>query len=286
MATKGYTEELIYTQSEDELLLEGALIAPDNGQARPLSLVWVHGLTGRFYGPMIVRIGRRLATAGFRFVTGNNRGHDFGTVLWTKSAKARFIGGAWERFDESPRDIGAWVEFASRLGGRGVVLVGHSLGALKATYYVAQRQDQRVAGLILASPPVRAGRVRSDLLALSERMVSEGKGQDLLPWGSIAVSNTLSAQTYLNRAQTGLDFFGVENSEPAVARVLCPIFALLGTREHWVGKAEDLETIKQQATASPRVDTRLFEGADHRYLDHEHEVADAIAAWVDTLPVA
>lgn len=283
MSERRCRDELVFTQSEDGLLLEGAVFRPTSGELKSTALVWVHGLTGRFYGPMIVRVGRDLATRGYQFVTGNNRGHDFGTILWTRGGKARFAGGAWERFDESPRDVGAWVDFAIGLGARSVVLVGHSLGALKATYYLAQRQDPRVAGLVLASPAVRAYRLRPEMVELAEKMVAEGRGQDLLPWGISPVSGTLSAQTYLNRKQANLDLFGAETPDPAVARVTCPVYAFFGTRERWVGEETDLETIRRHAVRAPRVDTRMFEEADHRYSGLEGEVAQAIAVWVETL---
>ena len=281
---KNCAEELVYAQTEDGLLLEGAVIRPVDVAARPLGIVMIHGLTGRFYGPMIVRLGRLLAAGGYTFVTGNNRGHDFGTTIWTLGNKMRFAGGAWERFEESPRDVGAWVDFAAGLGLAGVVLIGHSLGSLKAVYYQAQRQDPRVRGLVLASPPVRAGRAKPDLLALAEQMVAEGRGRDLLPWGIVPVGGgTLSALTYLNRARGDMDLFGAECPNPAVAQVRCPMFAFYGTDERWVGSGADLELIRRNATGSPRVDTRLFAGANHRYTDHEPEVAAAILAWLDGL---
>ncbi len=283
MATKGYAEELVYTESEDGLLLEGAVIAPAGEGVKPPAIVWVHGLTGRFYGPMIVRLGRLLAEEGYTFVTGNNRGHDFGTVLWTRAGKARFVGGAWERFDECPRDVAAWVGFAAARRPQGVVLVGHSLGALKAVYYQAQRQDPRVLGLVAASPPLHAGRVQPALLALADKMIAEGRAQDLLPWGISPVAGTFSAQTYYNRSQVDMDVFGHDKSDAAVARVHCPLLAFYGTEERWVGRAEDLELIRRNAITAPRVDTAMIEGADHRYRQREREVAALIARWVDSL---
>ncbi len=282
-AGKGYAEELVYTESEDGLLLEGAVIAPTTADIKPPAIVWVHGLTGRFYGPMIVRVGRLLAEEGYVFITGNNRGHDFGTVLWTRAGKARFVGGAWERFEESPRDVAAWVGLAAARRPSGVVLVGHSLGALKVVYYQAQRQDPRVLALVAASPPLQAGRVRPDLLALADKMIAEGRAQDLLPWGINPVAGTFSAQTYFNRSQVDMDVFGHDKPDPAVARIRCPLLAFYGTAERWVGRAEDLELIRRHATAAPRVDTAMIEGADHRYRNREREVATLIARWVDSL---
>ena len=79
-----YSEELVFTNSEDDLLLEGAVIRPAAGAAKNTAVIWVHGLTGRFYGPMIVRVGRVLAGLGYAFVTGNNRGHDRGITVQSR----------------------------------------------------------------------------------------------------------------------------------------------------------------------------------------------------------
>ena len=280
-----YVEHLVFTEAEDGILLEGATIRPADGREQPLAVVWTHGLTGKFYSPNVVNVGRELASRGYAFVTGNNRGHDFGTMLRSRDGTARLGGGGWEAFDECPRDISAWVGFAVGLGFRGVALLGHSLGALKVAYYQAQRQDPRVLGLIAASPPLRGGgRHNPELTALAERMVAEGRGQDLLPWGiSPAGAGTLSAQTYLNRARANADVYGLDTPNPAVSRIRCPLLAFYGTNEEWVGGAADLEVIRRSATAAARVDTRLFDGADHSYAGHEPEVAAAIAEWVGTL---
>ncbi len=281
---RNYEEELVYSETEDGLLLEGAVIRPTSPSAKPLAVVWIHGLTGRFYSLSTVRIGRALAERGYTFVTGNNRGHDFGAIYRTKAGERLIVGGGWERFDESPRDVAAWVGFAVSLGLGGVALLGHSLGALKVCYYQALRQDSRVAGLIAASPPIRAGQTDPSLLEQAERMVAEGRGADLLPWGiSQAGAGTQSAQTYLNRALTNLDVYGFRSPNPAVSRIRCPLLAFYGTNEEWVGTAADLEIIRRNARSAARVETRMFEGADHSYTGHEDEVGLAIAQWVDQL---
>jgi len=65
--------------------------------------------------------------------------------------------------------VTAWITVVADLGFHRVALLGHSLGAMKVPYYQAQRQDPRVADMIVASP----------LLA------ADGRGEDLLPWGSL-----------------------------------------------------------------------------------------------------
>ncbi len=281
---KPWVEELVDIRSEDDLLLEGAVISPAGGTKQPIPVVWTHGLTGRFSAPSSLNIGRELASRGITFVSGNNRGHDFGALFTRANGEQLIAGGAWEHVDESPRDIAAWLGFTGGLGFSSVALLGHSLGALKVAYYQAERQDPRVAGLIAASPPTRAGRVDSELLARAKQMVAEGRGRDLLPWGSRSTGGgTMSADAYLNRMETNVDVYGDHTPDPAVARIRCPILAFYGTNEPTVGSAADLETIKRNATAALRVTTHLFEGADHSYTGQHVAVARAIADWVTSL---
>ncbi|MFN8524680.1 MAG: alpha/beta fold hydrolase [Chloroflexota bacterium] len=278
-----YTEELVYVETSDRLVLEGAVIRPAS-QARTTALIWIHGLTGKFYAPSSVLTGRVLAERGYAMITGNNRGHDFGTMIRDTGGKAVLAGGGWERFDESPRDVLAWIDCAERLGFKRVVLLGHSLGGLKVVYFQAKHQDARVAGLVAASPPLRAGHSDPALLAQAEMMVAEGRGNDLLPWGtSPAGAGTHSAQTYLNRVRSNIDVYGHDTPDPPVAQIRCPILAIYGTNEAWVGSAPDLDVIERNATSAPRVQKTMIEGADHIYTDKQPELAKILADWMDTL---
>jgi pimeloyl-ACP methyl ester carboxylesterase len=277
---KAYTEELVYTDTDDGLILEGVVIRPTAASSRPVAVVWVHGLTGKFYAPTELLVSRDLAAEGYTVVSGNNRGHDFGARMRRTQGEPVLSGGGWERFDESPHDVAAWIAFAGSLGFGRVVLVGHSLGALKVAHYQTLRQDPRVAGLIAASPPIQAARVDPETKALAERMVAEGRGQDLLPWGSSrAGAGTHSAATFLNRVQVGLDQYGLEASDPAVGKIRCPLLAFFGTVQD-TGTEADLEMIRRNARSAERIDTRMIDGADHVYTGRESAVARLIADWL------
>src|SRR5579859_6732464 len=173
-----YTEEIVFIESEDGISHAGAVIRPASDGNTSLAVVWVHGLTGRFCEPHAMRIGRALAESGYTFVTGNNRGHDVGIWIRPRGGEQRLGGGAWEAFDESPLDIGAWIDFTVKLGFASAALVGHSLGSLKVAYYQASRQDARVVGLVAAAPPVRAGGIDPELKAKAEKLVAESRGEE------------------------------------------------------------------------------------------------------------
>ena len=286
--SKAYAEELVHIKSEDGFELEGLVIRPASGEVKPLPILWVHGFTGRFYEPHAVAIGRDLAARGFVFVTGNNRGRDFGSILRNRETGEEGIGGAaWENLEESPYDIGAWLAFTTGLGFEQVALTGHSLGGMKATYYMATRQDPRVKGLINASGPIwRFVGPAPDQVEQAEtalKMMAEGNGRDLmLPWRGPG-AGAISAQRVANSLRFHEELFGSERVKPAAARVTVPFFAFIGTEEEWIGTSADLDALGKVATATPRFERAIFQGADHCYVGKEAEVATAIAKFVDSL---
>jgi pimeloyl-ACP methyl ester carboxylesterase len=289
---KPYSERLVYTACEDGVILAGLVIRPAARSARPTAVIWIPGMSINFYHPSAIPIGRELAGLGYAFISANQRGHDIGTHLWKKQKDAQEIvptyGGAlWERFEESPRDMAAWIDFTMNQGFQGVVLVGHSFGAKKVVYYQAYRQDPRVSGLVVASTKFTPPEVDPELVALAEQMVTDGRGEELLPWGTFQsfFIGASSAQTYLSRVP---DLYGVSSPHPEIAQIRCPLLLCCGTNEgddptRSREIVQDHEMIAKKAVAAPRVDTAFFEGANHGYDSHEREVAGAIASWADTL---
>lgn len=286
-----HSEQLVWVESEDGYVLEGAVIRPSGRVRQGRPIVWIHGLTGKFYAPTIVTIGRALAARGHVFVTGNNRGRDFGAILRTRALPAQLptgqrliAGGAWELFEESPRDVAAWVGFAAGIGNGEVILLGHSLGSLKVPYYQAQRRDPRVKAIIAASPPLRAWRSSDAMREQAQKMEAEGRGRDLLAWDFMeAGAGTLSAQTVLGWDRANIDIYGERTPDPVIAKIDLPILAFYGTEEASIGSAADLETVKRNAKSAPRVDTTMIAGSDHNYNGREREVAAVIADWVESL---
>jgi pimeloyl-ACP methyl ester carboxylesterase len=290
------TEEIVYTSSEDGFLLEGLRIRPtDQTSPSPLpaGIVWIHGNAARFYDYPYVSIGRALAGAGYAFISANTRGHDISAFLW-RSLDGRprpwespkdmptGAGSAWDALEEAPRDVAAWVDLASRelATQKGVVLAGHSSGAQRALLYQAERQDSRVAGLVLASPDL-VGFMPGGQLAEARRMIAEGRGMEVLPAQPFAPWYRQSAQNVAGRYSVLSHMLESSETEPAIlSRISCPILAIYGTRELGGGQEDMLKTIQARATAADSVETQLIEGADHIYSGREEQVARVISEWI------
>jgi pimeloyl-ACP methyl ester carboxylesterase len=288
---KHNSEELVYTECEDGVILAGLVIRPTAMPSRPLALVCILGFTINFYHPSFITIARELAGHGYTVLIGNHRGHDLGANLWrwnedhTSLAITRG-GGMWEIFAESQRDIAAWIDFTAGLGFERIALLGHSYGAKKVVYYQVQRQDPRLAGLVVASSGVGTRFLDPQLAALAQELVAQGSGQELLPWGSFPfLTGVMSAQTYLAVAP---DLHGMQKPEAEITKIHCPILLCCGTKEG-DDEAESRsvvlnhELIRRKATGARSIELVLFEGANHGYDRYEVQVAAVLASWMDRL---
>jgi pimeloyl-ACP methyl ester carboxylesterase len=280
-----HTEKLIYTESGDGYLLEGALFTPHDGGRAKLPVVWMHGFTGRFYEPHAVAIARRLAERGHVFLSGNNRGHHLGASITNLRGGEDLLGGGWwETLEDSAFDYSAWVAFAVALGFPRVVLAGHSLGAVKLVQYLASTQDERVAAAVSASGPAFIGRrmrAATEHIALAERMVAEGRGRDLLP--PDPTGRITSAQTFAARARLNLDVFGLDRDDAPIGAIRCPLLFVLGSEEPEIATRAEIPLLERNARSSSGVETLYVEGADHVYHNCELAVANGIGDWLERL---
>ena len=270
-------ERLVFTHSTDNLPLAGVSIGRQGGQAT--ALVWIHGGASNFYQRSYVRIGRDLAKRGFLFVSANTRGHD-AYALMERGEETIPAGTCFERFDEAPRDIEAWVNLATSMGAERIVLLGHSQGASKVVLYQAERNDPRIVGLVAASPPT-FGRPQPERIALAVQMVSDGRGAELLPHleGS-PVWNLVSAQTLFTREDILRHAFESETRQADITRVRCPVLLLHGEAEEF--EPAWLKRVKANGE-SATLQVEMIEGADHNYSGVESRVAARIAEWVQSL---
>ncbi len=190
---------------------------------------------------------------------------------------------------EDARDIAAWIGFAEHLGYSRVALVGHSAGWASVGRYQADSKDQRVAGLVFASPAVGPSAVADDpqLLAQAKKLVDEGAGDDLLRLPHRSFPSFISAATHLDIITTPreyTDFFGTQTPNPAITRVTCPILAFFGSKGD-IGGEKALNLLKssvQRLSHGPRrVETTVIGNGDHEYVGEEAQVAQTIARWAE-----
>lgn len=282
-------EQVVFARSHDDVVSGGVLFSPPHDSAKSLAIIWIHGWGVNFYEPSYVAIGRALAQRGYTVIDGNTRMHDLGNVEARRGGKRIRGGGYWGVASEEPRDIAAWIELAEANGFKRVVLVGHSAGWGAVRSYIAQVQDSRVIGLVLASGSVQPDLRTSDPDQLREarRLMAIGEGDALIRDPKRDFPSYVSAATFIDidaflTDASARDFFGVQTTHALISRVRVPLLAFFGTRDD-VGGQADLDTIistvARQQGGIARVTTALIDGGDHMYTGRESEVAQVIAGW-------
>ena len=257
-------------------------------------MVHIHGMAGNYYENVFLdAMAQALTEAGWALLCGNNRGHDTVADLAVAGETEAYkrIGGSREVFAESARDVAAWCDLAASRGNLPMVLQGHSLGAVKAAYYLAERSDSRVSGLILLSPPDMVALAESDpghvaRVAEATRMVAAGEGDEFLT-GLLWDWYVLSANTFLDLTSRGraVDVFNLY--DPAAASALnhlgVPTLAVIGERDDVV-TSENSEThlarIRAKLTRSPDFRGVVVRGASHVFFGCHTEMASAVTAWL------
>ncbi|HJT36404.1 MAG TPA: alpha/beta hydrolase [Pirellulales bacterium] len=278
--------EIVQAITGDGLRLHGALHQPSAKEAHGLALdalLLLHGAGGNFYGSgLLTGLIARLTASGLTVLSVNTRGHDAVSTAGSR----KYYGAAFEVVDDCRYDIAAWLEFLVQRGYQQIGLAGHSLGAVKAIYYLAHEPQSPVRRLVAISPP-RLSHARflsspdaaefSREFAVADDHMRQGRGETIM-----AVQFPLP---YLVSAAGYLDKYGPEeryNLLNFVDRVACPMLFTFGTIELRRGSAfEGLpEELPARVRDAHQLKVAIVSGADHFYSSGLGELAGQIEAWL------
>jgi len=295
--------ELVRVFTEDALELHGLFCPSRITKVNEIAVLHIHGFNGNFYEERFVdHIADRLTENGFAFLAVNTRGHDYSSNFIKKTDSGLTyvqIGGAHEIFEECIYDIKAWIDLLQGRGYANVILVGSSLGTLRAVFYQHQIKDKRVHGLVLISPVDHIGLQRTALgdkydeaIDAAKQMIEQGKSDAFMPMIYCPLwQRPIDAKAYISafglNTKSGMFNFHDPNARfEELSTIECPILATYGT----VGEAvvdnkveEALSIIKERAILAERCDTALIQGAPHDYLGCEKELSEIIENWIATV---
>lgn len=275
--------ELVRTTTPDGLRLDGALHAATDAGAAPYDLaLCLHGVQGNFYSsPLFDALVTPLAGQGIDVLRVNTRGHD------NVTAKGRrWQGAAFEVVDECRFDLLGWLDWARDRGYQRVLLLGHSLGAVKALYAVAHEAPSAVTGIIAMSPPrlsyehFCAGEARDPFLQSmteAQRLVDE-RQPDAMLLAKFPFPLRISAGSYVEKYGPGGRYDFLE----FLSKVPCPVLLTLGSVElETMSAFRGLrEAIADAIPPSSPVQITTIEGADHFYAGQHAALGLALMQWI------
>ena len=279
---------LVSTVTADGLRLDGAFCEPP--VSARLTLLLIHGTGSNFYSPgPLEALAQSAAFIDCAALRVNTRGHD-GMATIPGSPRSVQGGATFEAVTDSSLDIAAWIDHVSCLNeaatsASGIVLVGHSMGGVKAIYSQARSADPRVKGVVCLSPPrfchehwmqhSDAEEFRRSF-AEATRLVDEGRPNELLVCRQ-PVPFVATARGFIEKYGPD-DTFDIVRLLP---RVDCPVLILIGSRTVDASPAFDSlpEQLNGLAELTP-VSLEVIADADMSYSQCPDRVLASITEWL------
>jgi alpha-beta hydrolase superfamily lysophospholipase len=279
--------DLVQTTTRDGIRLDGAYQSPaDPASVAVDAFCLLHGTGGNFYNSTLLDgLTERLLALGCGVLRVNTRGHD-GISSAATARGGRRLGAAYEIVDDCRHDVAAWVEWLRHRAGPRIGLAGHSLGAVKALYSLAQEPAIGAVCVLGLSPPrlsystFCAGPQAQDFLATyheAERRVRNGEPAALLDV-KLPLPFVITAAGYVDKygPDERYDYLRF------VAGVPCPTLITLGgaeveTNMAFRGAPEALAAV---AARHPRLRVTVLDGADHFYTAARPELAELVESWL------
>lgn len=278
-------------QTNDGLLHQGIVAFPETPGKR--AIVFVHGLTSTYYGNrlFINALAKQSTEKGIAFGSFNNRGHDMITGIRRVDPKepkgyGHVMGGAgYEHFEESELDIDAAVSFFVDRGYTEIVIVGHSTGANKASYYAGRVKKQELIGVVLLCPMSdRLGPFpeRDRLIEEMNKRIEKGEGEKAIN-GISFFPMTPKRFVSLFSAHTPEDQFDYGDPEPRMpeySNIQKSLFVLFaGNDENADRPISEIKKVFDAKAKSRTYTSAVIPTAFHNFVGLEHDVAHTVVNW-------
>ncbi len=279
--------ELIRTKTADGVLLEGSLQRPAGMDSTSQNTAWllVHGTGSNFYSSGVLHsFAEQLVQVGRLVARINTRGHDIISTL--PGGKDPLSGGAaFESIADCVHDLRAWIDELVRRDFQQVVLVGHSMGGVKAIYSQAHDPHPNVVAVVGVSPPrfchaewqssPQAAAFRDHFRHATD-LVASGQGDELMLVQQ-PLPLWLTAAGFLAKYGPHDDYDYV----PLLPRLTCPTLLIVGTASVESSPAFESvpDAVRQLQTSHSQLHLQLVPGANTGYTRHLDAPARLASEW-------
>ena len=289
---------ILHVWTQDKLRLQGVHYEPKN---KDTCVLFIHGMSGNFIENYFANtLGEELQKQGFGYIYAHNRGYNHINDIVVNEVddhnayKTRRIGAVYERFEESILDIDAWFKETLRLGYKKVIITGHSLGCNKTIHYIHKSNPDKLAAVILLSPPDMVANGKGSgkskkydtQLKEAEDNIRNGEPRKLLSdilWNWYH----LSSQTFVDLLKDkcpadNLPIMRNPDRFIELESIKVPILTIMGEHDEIVVKTleGDMKLIASKAVNAPSFTKVFLAGANHVYDNREKELAHEIVDWL------
>jgi pimeloyl-ACP methyl ester carboxylesterase len=249
----------------------------------------LHGVQSNFYTSSTFEgIVPSLLDLGLHVLQVNTRGHDNVYAGSTALGGRRWLGAAYEIIDECRHDVHAWCDWLVGRGLNRILLIGHSLGAVKAVYCQAREPHAGVQGLIAISPPRLSHQAYLasednaaylESLAAAQGLIAAGRPSELFH-SKYPFPLLIAASAFLDKYGPGERYNVLEH----LPQLKAPVLFVYGGKELEQGGISFRgapEAIRAAKPSGLECEVEVISNADHLYTGSTAPLASAMAKWIE-----
>lgn len=298
--------DLVRVTTQDGVRLDGALVEPlssvtgNSSTGNSVSatgkldaIIAVHGVASNFYSSnLFENLLPHLRLFGIPVLLINTRGHDLACYSYANKSR-RSIGAAFEIVDDCRLDLAAWIDWLAQQGRRNLLLLGHSLGAVKIVHAAATDQRPEVRGVLAMSAPrlassafrngAESGPYLESLLRAME-LVKKGEPESLMQ-STFPYPLLITAGGYLDKYGPGDRYHIVDQ----VPKLMCPTLFTYGQLELESGATAFAgidQAILSAKGPGQSATVAVVPNADHNYSGQSAPLASHITTWIRSTFIA
>lgn len=243
--------------------LYGLIYEPEGGVSPDTPVVMLlHGRSADTLQSSTHWMGWRFAQAGYKVIAPQLQASGT-TGIETKT------------MDDVETDMRHWMDAASAMGAKRIVLAGHSQGGIWISNYVGDTQDKRVVGMIYIAPTADSAAFQKRLIgeaayakdnARAEKAIKEGRG----------LTEVLGVAT----AVAYYDLYGAKSRTVHSERVKefnLPGLAIAGSKDPIM---QDWFLDRFIKNYRGKLDMLRYEGATHGFRESKDRLVGDAAAWL------
>lgn len=283
--------KLLQISTSDGLYLHGYYVPSEN---KNIGVLHIHGFEGNFYENKFVHVlADKMEQSGVGFLTVNTRGNGRDTDFNTVDGKCKTIGARYELLEEAHLDITAWLNFLIDEGYKKIVLMGHSLGTMKAVRYLVEGElKDKINNLVLLAPFDKKGYMiiqkldTEALLEKAQKMVDEGKGNELItPEFGDGITSYKTFMSWYKQDDLGrmFEFSSPQYEFPILKQINIPTKIVVGSKDEYFYPTSPNHPEEAMAILLKNIQNsegKIIEGAVHSFNPHQELMADEVINFI------
>lgn len=258
---------------------------------KDICVIFIHGMCQTILDNYFAVVcGKILSENNIGFLYEHNRGHSIENDILMRDGSYKRYGCMYEIFEESLLDIDLAIKKAKEFGYNRFILMGHSYGCNKLSYYYYKKHPN-ILGLILASAPDMMGlhlyrqTDYKELIKEAKENIDNGNPTKILS-NLIEDYIYMSSQTYYNwfNKKSKLDNLPVMSYSEnwyQFETIDVPILTFSGSNE--TDNYLHLDLLKNKAKSCNDFKYKIIDNTNHFYNGKEKEISFLVLDWIKAI---